>query len=534
MAKSESTAVNALIDLVRSGKPAASEQGDDLFAAPTAPRMTDTVPPVDAAGEVAPLPRTRTPAGTSPQAVNPQVRMSTAPPTRATTIPPLPNARGGKSLPPPHRASSPGRPSPIPQPAARESAARVTAERAPSPAAAVARPSSPPAAMPAAIDRTGDEVSAESWFEASRAVEKIDETWVGTKQAPRRRAPATSLTKALLAFAALAIVGFGVAYLVFHHTDTKAAKKIPPVAHVAKPAPKAPEMTATAPAAPSTESANAATATAGATQPEPPAPTAAPSVGPADPNVPVHPNANDAKIVAKSSPDAPVAPVAVAAPVPAVAAPAPVVEEVKTAHGMVKLVDVRIDSKPEGATVMLVDNGKSAFLGTTPVAASLDPSRGYDVVLTLQGRQTTTTHFDPTKTQKLEVALARPGSSPPAVKAAASAPKAKHVASAAPKADVASAAPNADVASSAPKADPADSGANAAAGSGTLMVSSKPPCAIWVDGKDTGLITPQRAIPLPAGTHKVTLVNTDANITKTVAVMITADQSTKLIQDLMQ
>jgi hypothetical protein len=71
-------------------------------------------------------------------------------------------------------------------------------------------------------------------------------------------------------------------------------------------------------------------------------------------------------------------------------------------------------------------------------------------------------------------------------------------------------------------------------GSGTLMVSSKPPCEIWIDGKSTGLTTPQRAIPLSAGSHKVTFVNSSSNIHKTVPVAIKADQPTKLIQNLMQ
>jgi len=78
----------------------------------------------------------------------------------------------------------------------------------------------------------------------------------------------------------------------------------------------------------------------------------------------------------------------------------------------------------------------------------------------------------------------------------------------------------------APKAD--------AGGEGTLMISSKPPCEILVDGKPTGLTTPQRSIALPAGAHKITLVNTAEGIKKTVSVQITADKPTKVIQDFMK
>jgi hypothetical protein len=66
------------------------------------------------------------------------------------------------------------------------------------------------------------------------------------------------------------------------------------------------------------------------------------------------------------------------------------------------------------------------------------------------------------------------------------------------------------------------------------MISSKPPCEIVIDGKATGLTTPQRSIPLPAGTHKITLVNSAEGIKKTVSVQITADKPTKVIQDFMK
>jgi hypothetical protein len=65
------------------------------------------------------------------------------------------------------------------------------------------------------------------------------------------------------------------------------------------------------------------------------------------------------------------------------------------------------------------------------------------------------------------------------------------------------------------------------------MVSSKPPCDILIDGKATGLTTPQRSISLGAGVHKVTFVNEAEKIKKTVSVTISADKATKLIQDLM-
>lgn len=73
--------------------------------------------------------------------------------------------------------------------------------------------------------------------------------------------------------------------------------------------------------------------------------------------------------------------------------------------------------------------------------------------------------------------------------------------------------------------------APAPSGSGTLMVSSKPPCNIAIDGKPTRMVTPQRSITLPAGVHKITLTNTQQRIAKTITVTIDPKKPTKLIQD---
>jgi hypothetical protein len=67
---------------------------------------------------------------------------------------------------------------------------------------------------------------------------------------------------------------------------------------------------------------------------------------------------------------------------------------------------------------------------------------------------------------------------------------------------------------------------------GTLMIGSKPPCDIYIDGKSTGLKTPQRAIELTAGPHKVTLVNHEHSLKKSFTVKISSGKSTRAIHDL--
>lgn len=94
----------------------------------------------------------------------------------------------------------------------------------------------------------------------------------------------------------------------------------------------------------------------------------------------------------------------------------------------------------------------------------------------------------------------------------------------APKRSAAAAAGASSLASS--------SDAAASGDKGTLMLGSKPPCDIIVDGKATGLKTPQRAMELSAGTHRVTLVNKELGLEKKFKVKIAPGKTTKAIQDL--
>ncbi len=67
---------------------------------------------------------------------------------------------------------------------------------------------------------------------------------------------------------------------------------------------------------------------------------------------------------------------------------------------------------------------------------------------------------------------------------------------------------------------------------GVLMIGAKPPCRILIDGKDTGLTTPQRQVRVPAGRHTITLVNAEFGIEHTSTVTVTGGRKAKLIRDL--
>ena len=66
---------------------------------------------------------------------------------------------------------------------------------------------------------------------------------------------------------------------------------------------------------------------------------------------------------------------------------------------------------------------------------------------------------------------------------------------------------------------------------GVLMISSKPPCEITIDGKPTHLMTPQRRLVLPQGPHTIGLVNPGQHIQSTTKIEILAGLPSRLIKD---
>jgi hypothetical protein len=240
-------------------------------------------------------------------------------------------------------------------------------------------------------------------------------------------------------------------------------------------------------------------------------------------------------------------PTTVVAPTPVVATTTPTVAAPVTTAATASPVPIAptlttlpITSWPNGATVTLVDNGTATVLGRTPVNAALDPSHSYDVVLAVVGRPTIVKHVDLATMHELAVDLdpepaavtahvaAPTPASPMAHVAAAHAPAPEHhhhhqtgLAIATP--DFATAPPK-------PKQVAAATPAGAT-GNGVLMISTKPPCEIVIDGKPTKLMTPQRALAVPSGTHTVTLINAQIGIRKQFGVKVDAKKPTKLIED---
>jgi hypothetical protein len=194
-------------------------------------------------------------------------------------------------------------------------------------------------------------------------------------------------------------------------------------------------------------------------------------------------------------------------------------------------VQVHFESTPAGANVMLVDNGESAFLGATPVNRTLDPTHTYYAVFTSADHPPQVAAIDAHKSQNIAIDLRVA----PAIAPTPAAPVAHVATTPAPAATTAPAAPKHTATKSAVATDVAVSHHETAApasGFGLLMISSKPPCSILIDGKPTGLMTPQRAMKLPAGTHHIGFVNAHENINRSFRMDVPAGKTSKIIEDL--
>ncbi|MDB4957488.1 MAG: serine/threonine protein kinase [Myxococcales bacterium] len=273
--------------------------------------------------------------------------------------------------------------------------------------------------------------------------------------------------------------------------------------------------------------------------------------------------------------------IAVAAVKPA--APAPIAQPVSSIETPKALVRVPIMSNPTGATVTLIDDGNARVIGITPLDLQVDVTHNYDIVLVLKGHPTTVRHFDPRSEHELAINLASGSTSaaPQVAQSAAAAPATRsaptpttitavhttatpapahtttapapvHVATTTPAHTTAApthsiAAPTPAHTSPAPAsttraatptppathkvaAAPVTTPANKA-GNGVLMISSKPPCQISIDGKLTKLVTPQTGLSMAPGTYRIALINPQSHINTLFEVRIAAGQSTKLIRD---
>lgn len=211
------------------------------------------------------------------------------------------------------------------------------------------------------------------------------------------------------------------------------------------------------------------------------------------------------------------------------------------------------DSTPPGATVSLIIDGKREVLGPAPVKAPLDPRKTYQVLFEKAGYVsvnrpiTFTGALEEKSVVNLEKAGSVAATNPPETKQPevvrqpevvkqpeVKEPKEPKIAVKQPEVK------QPEVKDDGPKIDDTKVGVGEPkepkepkkpAGQGTLTIGSKPPCEIYVDGKATGLHTPQKDLKLAAGKHRITLINNEFGIKESFSVEIKADEPTKMIKD---
>ena len=187
----------------------------------------------------------------------------------------------------------------------------------------------------------------------------------------------------------------------------------------------------------------------------------------------------------------------------------------------------RFDSTPAGASVKIVVDGESQSLGKTPVEYELDPRREYDVVFDKRGYATTIRPLvvgdqSPIVLSVELAALENNASGRDRVRQwddDADSDRSPRSASQVRRQRASSAGRNASATSEDSDED------------GILMLGSKPPCQIFVDGQDIGKKTPQAKLQLPAGVHKITLVNESLDIEEDFSVRIRPGRTTRIIKD---
>jgi PEGA domain len=221
-------------------------------------------------------------------------------------------------------------------------------------------------------------------------------------------------------------------------------------------------------------------------------------------------------------------PVAIAAALPPpviVTAPQQVALPAPPPH-VAKLVEIRLESTPPGATATLLDtsNGNSTPLGTTPVDASVDPSKNYDVRFELAGRPSQTEHLDPARS-RIDVALVDPAPLPAvATPAVQNAKHHRHHATAAKKAVTKRVATAPVVRTHAPAPNQVGAPTDVP---GKVAVTTSVPCAILLDGTNTGMTTPA-TLSVAAGHHSIRLIAATQHINKQVGVDVTAKKTTRV------
>jgi len=185
------------------------------------------------------------------------------------------------------------------------------------------------------------------------------------------------------------------------------------------------------------------------------------------------------------------------------------------------------ESDPPGAKVTLVAAGQRIEVGATPAKHKLDPAQRYEVLFEKAGYVSVSKPVQISGQPEEKIAAVLE----PA-RVAAGAAKGKRVdRGGGPVTRPDDGPAKADGPAKLDGGSKGDGGGGGSKGEGILSLGAKPPCDIYLDGKSTGLKTPQRELKLGAGRHKVTLMNNEFGIKESFTVEIKAGEVVKQVKD---
>jgi serine/threonine protein kinase len=187
-------------------------------------------------------------------------------------------------------------------------------------------------------------------------------------------------------------------------------------------------------------------------------------------------------------------------------------------------VEVHLTSKPQGAA-FLEREGRTESIGVTPVKIKLDPKFSYSLSVRKAKYRTWTrpVAFEGDGPVQLDATLEKEIAPAPEPLTQVEPPPA-HPRRPRPAPKTTPKRQPPPPPTTPPPTPPVEVAA------GTLLINSNPAARIVIDGKDTGLWVPQKKIPLPAGSHTVTLRNPKFAIDDTFTVTIKPGQPTKVIK----
>jgi hypothetical protein len=242
-------------------------------------------------------------------------------------------------------------------------------------------------------------------------------------------------------------------------------------------------------------------------------------------------------------------------------------------EGAPPLAKLLLTSEPAGAQVTLTLDGHKTALGATPIEARLEQGKRYQALFELDGHAPVTREVSSTDGAiAVTLSKAAAAATPPPKQITAPAParssdrrrdsaaerrrrdreRAAEERAAAreraqqraldraeaernrPPRETTAPAPIVVTTPSSPKETTSSGPRTVEVGSGApgmLTIGAKPPCTVFIDGKDTGRVTPIRDLEVKSGAVKVTLVNGEFGIRESFSVSVKPGETAKVIKD---